>query len=223
MLDRALKDKSWTAALEQAGNYRKLPPAAVVDIDETVLDNAPYQASQVVAGVGFIPAQWTEWVMQAAAAPIPGAVEFCKYAASRGVQVFYVTNRDTGHEESTRRNLAAHGFPLATAVDTVLVRGEKAEWASSDKGIRRKEVASRYRILLLVGDDLGDFLSGVRASLARRRELSAPYTSFWGSKWIIIPNPGYGSWEEALLVGEKPETDSDRVRIRTALLDTARK
>src|SRR5262249_28189556 len=44
-LDQALADPNWTAApKEQTGNYRSLPPAVIVDIDETIFDNSGYQA-----------------------------------------------------------------------------------------------------------------------------------------------------------------------------------
>src|ERR1044071_4522525 len=42
-LDEALADRNWTAApAEQSGAYQDLPPAIVVDLDETVLDNSAY-------------------------------------------------------------------------------------------------------------------------------------------------------------------------------------
>ena len=36
-------------------------------------------------------------------------------------------------------------------------------------------------------------------SRARRLELVAQYEKYWGSKWILLSNPLYGSWEGALL------------------------
>ncbi len=195
-LDRALKDKRWTAAVEQTGNVRKLPPAVILDIDETVLDNAPGQARQVLAGIDFNPAQWDQWVRESKAEAIPGALDFCRYAASRNVRVFYVTNRDQAQEEATRANLARLGLPLASNEDTVLTRGEVGQ--GSDKGERRKKVAERYRVALLIGDDLGDFLSNVRGTLQDRAALAAPYAEYWGAKWILLPNPSYGSWEQSL-------------------------
>ena len=43
----AVNDKNWTAALEQLGNYKNLPPAVILDVDETVLDNSPYVFSRL--------------------------------------------------------------------------------------------------------------------------------------------------------------------------------
>src|SRR6188472_3292809 len=43
-LDQALADKTWTAAPnEQKGDYQNLPPAVVLDLDETAIDNSPYE------------------------------------------------------------------------------------------------------------------------------------------------------------------------------------
>src|SRR5262245_37538808 len=50
-LDQALADKNWTAApAEQTGAYQDLPPAIIMDADETILDNSGYQAWLITAG-----------------------------------------------------------------------------------------------------------------------------------------------------------------------------
>jgi len=198
-LDAALKDPQWTSALEQGAGAAALPPAVIVDVDETVLDNSAYQARMVRDGTAFSPDTWDAWVMEARATAIPGAVEFARHAAGRGVAVFYVTNRTANIEEATRRNLAAEGFPVAAEVDTVLTRGERPEWQASAKGPRRAHVARGYRVLLLVGDDLGDFVADASGTPEDRRTRTAAYESWWGRRWIMLPNPTYGSWERAVL------------------------
>jgi len=197
-LDAALKDPGWTAALEQTGDSSKLPPAVIVDVDETVLDNSYYQARMVRDGTEFSPRTWDLWVMEARATAIPGAREFTQYAAGRGVTVFYVTNRTENIEEATRRNLAEEGFPVATDVDTVLTRGERPGWEVSAKGPRRAHVARDYRVLLLVGDDLGDFVTDASGTPQERRQRTEPHEAWWGRRWIMLPNPTYGSWERAI-------------------------
>lgn len=213
-LRAALKDKSWTAAVEQSGKFRKLPPAVVLDIDETVLDNSAGQARQVLANTGFLPALWNQWVAEQQAPAIPGAVEFCRHAASRRVRVFYITNRDGQQEDATIANLTRLGFPASP--ETVLCRGEKPGW-TREKTSRRREIATSHRILLLIGDDLGDFLPGVRTTIESRIELTRPYQGNWGTKWLLLPNPGYGSWEDALLAPDPPagaQQRSDRYHRR---------
>lgn len=214
-LDAALQDPGWTAALEQTGDSSKLPPAVIVDVDETVLDNSYYQARMVRDGTEFSPTTWDPWVMEAKATAIPGAREFTQYAAERGVTIFYITNRTRNIEAATRRNLAAEGFPIAAEVDTVLTRGERPEWNASAKGPRRAHVARGYRILLLVGDDLGDFVIDASGTPQDRRTRAAPYEEWWGRRWIMLPNPTYGSWERAV-TGNAPDPIAAR---RRALID----
>ena len=111
--------------------------------------------------------------------------------------MFYVTNRDRALEQATRDNLAKFGFPLDAGRDTVLTRAERPEWASSDKSSRRSLVAQDFRVLLLVGDDFGDFVAGARGTLAARKSLDDANAAMWGVKWIALPNPLYGSWKTA--------------------------
>ena len=197
MLDRALSDRTWTAALEQTGDFASKPPAVILDIDETVLDNSESEERNIREGTVYSEARWAEWCNERKAAPIPGALEFTRAAAAKGVAVFYVTNRDRALEQATRDNLAKYGFPLDPGHDTVFTRAERPEWASSEKSSRRSRVAQDFRILLLIGDDFGDFVAGARVTLAERRALVDAHAAMWGVKWIALPNPMYGSWKTA--------------------------
>jgi acid phosphatase len=198
MLDRALGDKTWTAALEQTGEFGAKPPAVILDVDETVLDNSESEERNIREGAVYSEARWAEWCNERKATPIPGALEFTRAAAAKGVTVFYVTNRDRALEQATRDNLAKYGFPLDPSRDTVLTRAERPEWAASEKSSRRSHVAQEFRILLLVGDDFADFVAGARGTLAARRALNDANAAMWGVKWIALPNPLYGSWKTAV-------------------------
>jgi acid phosphatase len=206
-LDEALTDPSWTAALEQTEGYSGLPPAVILDIDETVLDNAPFQGELLLEKASFDPARWDRWVAEESAAALPGALAFTQKAVSRGISVFYVTNRscprDPGgaecpQETHTVNNLRRLGFPEVTP-ERVLLKREAPGWGS-EKDTRRRFLAKHHRILMLVGDDLGDFLPGVKQGIspARRKDLVDRYSDHWGRMWFIIPNPVYGSWERVL-------------------------
>src|ERR1051325_1435012 len=83
-LDEALADKNWTA-YDQKGDYRSLPPAVILDLDETAIDNSAYGAGLVVNRTTYNPKAWGEWTRAAQAKAIPGAVEFTKYADAKGV------------------------------------------------------------------------------------------------------------------------------------------
>ncbi|HEY4359579.1 MAG TPA: HAD family acid phosphatase [Bryobacteraceae bacterium] len=214
MLDKALEDRTWTAAIEQRDTvFRRLPPAIIMDIDETILDNSPFQALLLTKDVRDDDPVWNSWVAQAQAKPLSGAVEFARYAHSRGVAVFYVTNRDASQKPATWSNLARAGFPLDRDLDTLYCAGERPAWGK-DKTTRRAEIARHYRILLLFGDDLNDFVSGANASVADRRKLAEPYQDYWGSKWFILPNAMYGSWEKALYDPATNPNEAETLRLK---------
>ena len=198
MLDKALADTSWTAVPgEQGGSFADKPPAVILDVDETVLDNSKYQAWMVMNDKTFHPKTWGEFVNSVDSMPIPGSLAFTKYADSKGVKVFYVSNRTGDLEDATRENLKKFGYPMGGNVDTVLLKKEREEWASSKKSPRRTYVGNDYRVLLVLGDNFGDFVDGYKGSLAERKALLEKHQAMWGTKWIVLPNPSYGSWESA--------------------------
>lgn len=210
-LSRALADSTWTAALEQTAGFGGLPPAVIVDVDETVLDNGDYQGRLLEDGASYAADTWAAWVAERSADAVPGALEFTRAAARAGVTVFYVTNRDAPLETDTRANLARLGFPLAEGRrDVLLARGERPEWGS-DKSSRRAHVARSYRILLLAGDDLGDFVE-TGATPAAREDALERHADRWGERWIVLPNPMYGSWERTLLEGSGPDPIASKLR-----------
>lgn len=195
-LDEALADKSWTA-YDQSGDYANLPPAVILDLDETALDNSPYEARLVVNHAGFSPKTWDDWVKSAQAKAVPGAVEFARYAAAKGVKVFYVTNRDADQKAATERNMAALGFPTGGNVDTLLTKNERPEWAGNAKGPRFAYVAGQYRVLLLFGDQFGDFTDKYNGSVAQRDQTFEALKAHFGHDWMVLANPAYGSFESA--------------------------
>jgi len=196
-LDEALADRNWTAAPgEQKGDYQDLPPAVVLDVDETVLDNSKYQVWLMRADQSFSTKTWNQFCAAQISSAIPGAVEFAKYAESKGVKVFYVTNRGAETEKDTRANMAKLGFPLGGNVDTFLMQGEKPDWTGA-KSTRRATVAKDYRILLNIGDNLGDFDDRYRGSEADRVKAFEAGGAYWGKQWLMLANPTYGSFDTA--------------------------
>jgi 5'-nucleotidase (lipoprotein e(P4) family) len=197
VLEQAMSQKSWSAALEQKPGYENLPPAVILDLDETVLDNSPSEAQLVLDRTVYSQDGWSAWVHTVAAAAIPGAQSFIASAEKNGVKVFFVTNRSLSEQEDTLKNLAA--LRITASDDTVLCSGENG-W-TSDKTVRRAEIAKSYRVLLLVGDDMNDFVSTATLAPEQRRALAKTYADRWGKSWILLPNAMYGSWERALFQG----------------------
>ena len=189
-LDQALADPDWRAALEQTGNTADLPPAIVLDLDETVLDNTGFEV-RIIRRLGkYSRTDFGEWCREIDAPAIPGAKEFLGYAAERNVAVFYYSARRENLRDCTSRNLHALQFPFPDESRLFLNNGtSKAEY--------RAMIARNYRILLLVGDNLQDFVDGSRSDPSRRRDLARSHAERWGREWIMLPNPMYGHWESS--------------------------
>lgn len=196
-LDEALADRNWTAApAEQKGDFQNLPPAVVLDVDETVLDNSKYEVWLMRADQSFSTKTWNQFCAAQISVAIPGAVEFTKYAETKGVKVFYVTNRGAETEKDTRENMQKLGFPLGGNVDTFLMQGEKPDWTGA-KSTRRAAIAKDYRVLLNIGDNLGDFDDRYRTSEADRVKAFEAGMPYWGKQWLMLANPTYGSFDTA--------------------------
>jgi len=198
----ALKDKSWDAlpAEDRMSPYKGLKPAVILDIDETVLDNSPYQARLVRSGSEYNEADWAKWCKEERARALPGAVAFTQFAARHGVAVIYISNRSQDLDTATIDNLRKVGLPVSgpdalLGLGTVL-RG--CDQVGTEKSCRRRWVGQRYRVLMQFGDQLGDFVSVLNNTDAGRSQAMAPYITWIGSRWFVLPNPTYGSWEAAL-------------------------
>ncbi|MCY1532892.1 Lipoprotein E [compost metagenome] len=173
------------------------PNCVVVDADETVLDNSAFQGHEIKKGVSFVAADWTVWTAMAAADTVPGALSFLKFAASKKVEVFYLTNRDEADRAGTLKNLQKFGFPNADDAHLLLKSN------TSDKEPRRQKLLEKYNILLLCGDNLSDFSNVFyREGKDTKQQVDAA-RSLFGTKFIVLPNPMYGDWEKPLYTGEK--------------------
>ena len=205
---QAINDVSWTASLEQAAGFESLPTAIILDVDETILDNAQFQAKMVLDGVLYDDQEWDRWVALQTAPALPGAVAFINRAIDLGVEVFYITNRDCRDRVGTTvvcpqkydtiENLKKVGIKGVKAAN-VMLKYEKSDWLS-EKQSRREQVVKSNRVLMLIGDDLGDFLPHVKKNItvSQRADLVGQYAARWGKHWIVLVNPTYGSWMSTL-------------------------
>ncbi len=210
-LPEAWNDPTWSAWPPQANQLQdaakrgenldndRLPPAVVLDVDETVLDNSGYQAKLIQIDGEYDPQMWNAWVTREQARAVPGAKSFLDACRARGIAIYFVTNREYSVESSTRHNLEALELRDAdNPEDNILSKRELPTWGS-DKTPRREWIARDHRVLLLIGDDLNDFIDiGYQPTAADRRQLAAQYTEYWGTQWFLLPNPNYGSWERSL-------------------------
>ncbi len=209
LLESLLADRSWSALPNQTDAAGK-PAAIILDVDETVLDNALYQERE---GGRYDPATWDTWIAARGAVAVPGVVEFLARARALGIATFFVTNRPCRQrpgsraacpqEQDTLDNLRDLG--IATDDQRLMLLQERPEWGR-EKQSRRDLIARDYRVIMLFGDQLGDFVACARSSIeapctvaataGSRRALFLKHQAYWGRGWYILPNPMYGSWAE---------------------------
>jgi 5'-nucleotidase (lipoprotein e(P4) family) len=206
-LPRMLEDPSWSA-LPRQQDAGDLPPAIIFDVDETLVSNVQFQMELEPP---FTNQKLDDWNAANQARPVPGAAAFVQYAIDSGVEVFFVTNRPCQakpgatkfcpQEDTTIHDLIETGIPANA--DRVMMAAEKEDW-TREKKVRRDVIARDYRVIMLIGDDLGDFLPCVRATpsspctegatQALREATTDAHKRYWGEGWYIIPNPMHGSW-----------------------------
>jgi acid phosphatase len=214
-LRAALADPRWDALPQRDRSEPlspRLKPAVIVDIDETVLDNSPYQARLVANGTAFDERTWSEWCREKRAMPLPGALEFTQHAATLGITVFYLSNRAQDLDTATLENLRADGFPVES--DRVFLGLGTAvagcEQIGSAKGCRRALVGRTHRVLMQLGDQVGDFVDADANTPEGRRAAVEPYAAWIGERWFVLPNPTYGAWEPALFGNDRTRSPAER-------------
>lgn len=171
--------------------------AVVVDVDETIIDNSPFNAGLIGKDYGYSDKTWKAWAEDRSATAIPGAVEFLNYVVETGGDVFYITNRKSipakniDLKAATMENLIALGFPQIDEKHMLLRTG------SSKKQVRRDSVTEMgYRTVLFMGDNLADFDVAFDGYTMPVRDKSVEdHKASFGDKFIMLPNPIYGAWE----------------------------
>ena len=203
-LDVALRTPDWDALVPaeraRTAALTGLPPAVIMDIDETVLDNSPYQARLVAGGGEYDDTTWAAWVEERRARPVPGVLEFARAAQARGVTILYLSNRAQHLQAATLDNLRAVGLPVK-GEGVFLGLGthvEGCEQHGSEKLCRRRLAGRQYRVLMQFGDQLGDFVEVVANTPQARAALLDEHRAWFGERWWMLANPTYGSWEPAL-------------------------
>ena len=224
-LDLALHEKNWDALVpgERGNAATGLPPAVIMDVDETVLDNSPYQARLVRDGREFDDITWDAWVAEKKAKPLPGVVEFARAASAKGVTLLYLSNRAEHLQAATLANLKSAGLPVKD--DSVFLGlgtfVEDCEQHGSEKNCRRRLAGQQYRVLMQFGDQLGDFARIDANTVEGRAALFAEYRDWFGERWWMLPNPTYGSWEPAMFNNAWDQPRAERRATKRAALDHA--
>jgi 5'-nucleotidase (lipoprotein e(P4) family) len=165
--------------------------AVSVDADETILGNVQYEVESSLQGAAFDPEAWTAWVARQEAVALPGARQFLERVRALGGVVAVVTNRRPHEAADTAANLDALGLPY----DLLLPRSEdgekEARWEAIAAGTAAPGVPP-LEIVLWVGDNVGDF-PDLDQTLVEAPESAL---ALFGDRYIVLPNPLYGSWKD---------------------------
>ena len=175
------------AAGRTAGSW-----AVVLDADETVISNLAYQQELERAGETHTAELWRAWVERREAVPLPGAKAFLDHVRAAGGRIAIVTNRLESECDATRAVFATHELPF----DVMLCRPDDGP---SDKNPRFATVAAGgwpgasgpLEVLLWLGDNIQDF----PALSQTLRERDAAAYGLFGTRYFVLPNPMYGSWQ----------------------------
>ena len=187
------------------------PLAIIADVDETVLDNSPYDGKLILNNTSYNRESWVEWGNLEIAEAIPGSLDFLKYASEKNIEIFYISNRYSEQLESTVNNLKKLGFPDAKK-SNVLLRND-----GRSKSERRKSVFKNYEVIMLLGDNLSDFNDEFEEKLSTERtKYTDNLSSEFGTKLIVLPNPNYGDWESNGIFEGKSLSDEQKDSIRKA-------
>lgn len=159
-------------------------PVIVMDLDETVLNNAQYQVELFEKSETYNPTSWNAWVNKELASAVPGAKPFIlEFKQKYEGRIVFISNRDASTIKATRNNLDS--LDLLFEEDVFLLRKDKKD----TKSVRRNEVLEgigrmeRYgpnKVLSYFGDQIGDFPSDT--------------TFVFSLNKFMLPNPMYGKW-----------------------------
>lgn len=214
---RALYLQGYNVATQRLKEYLKTPHtkpySIVLDLDETVLDNSPYQAENIILGRGYDSKSWDEWVNMKKAKAVPGAKEFLQFADKNGIKIYYISDRTESQLEATIENLRAEGIPVQ-ANDSVLLKNKDDK---SGKVNRREYVKNHTQLIMLFGDNLSDFDLFSSKSINERNAKVEELSKEFGDRFIIFPNPLYGAFETAIYGGKFPQA-KEKLEIKESIL-----
>lgn len=189
-------------------------PAVILDLDETVLDNSAYSAWQIINDQPYTPETWAKWTNLAVADEVPGSREFLILADSLGVKLFYISNRDSSALDKTIKNMREFSMPQLNEDQFML------KTTTSGKKERRAAVEEMgHSIVLLIGDNLGDFdEKWDQQDDGKRGRISHANRTRFGADFIILPNPIYGTWLGEIYEFSRDWTASELDSIRFEVL-----
>lgn len=173
------------------------PLAIILDIDETAVLNLGYEENDARHALAYDEDRWKRWEAtgSGSVAAVPGAVAAITAARRANVTAIFISNRSTLNADATAQLLDEVGLGRPRPGDTLLLR---PDGAGSAKDERRAQVAARFCVIAMVGDQLGDFsdlfnVQGLTPAARRAAADNDELRPLWGAGWYMLPNPVYGT------------------------------
>jgi len=134
-------------------------------------------------------------------------------ARQKGVTVFYISNRFSSDVKVTLLNLQKLKLPNADTAHMFFQSN------TPSKESRRQIVMKKYNVVMLLGDNLNDFMQTFEGkNVDDRFAETDKVRTDWGKKFIVLPNSAYGEWENAVFDYEKNLTPEQKEIKRKAKL-----
>lgn len=179
-----------TERVEEAARSRAAGAwAVVVDADETILSNVDYQLELEAIGARFEVESWNAFCRRRVSRAIPGAREFLERVGGLGGRVVVVTNRRTVIRRATADNLRQEALPF----DLLVMREGESDKGPRWRAVEEGTASANFpplEIVLWMGDNIEDF-PGLDQSVSDDPAALATFSE----RFVIMPNPMYGSWE----------------------------
>lgn len=178
---------------EKVKQAKSVDLAIITDLDETAIDNTKLMARDMTACHDYSEWDtWDHWEVEGSPSAIPGAAGFFQMADEMGVSIYYLSDRTEENLEATIASLKELNFPQVSKDNVRLLGPSKQE--------RRAKIEEQHEVIMQLGDTLHDFAGDyAKADIDRQRQLVEEDAEHFGDDWFILPNPTYGSWEEAEL------------------------
>ncbi len=173
------------------------PLAFVFDADETLIWNIPPTRDFAEMGKDYDGDTWNRWEKTGAghATAMPGAVEALASLRKAGITPIANTNRLAENAAGTAATLEAAGLGSFVHGQTLFLKNDDATGSSKDA--RRTLIASRFCVIGMSGDQLGDFsqafnVKGLGIAARKAAAFTGPASALWGRGWFLQVNPTYG-------------------------------
>jgi len=173
------------------------PLAVVLDADETAIQNLGYEYDEALHGRSYDQERWNRWERTGADAVLamPGAAAALHTIRNHGVAIIFNSNRMAANAAQTAAAIEGAGLGPAVHGETLFLQGDHGRGSAKDP--RRAAISTRYCVIAMAGDQLGDFSDLFNARTLsipdrRRYATTPPFSALWGHGWFMLSNPVYG-------------------------------